>query len=128
MSEQKLELVYNDAHFDNFIYDKGMVYLIDFDRILYGSVDYEILIIKQMLDNPKKFASKNDEPNINNKDYSQIYELLQKNSPQMFNFKHFEYRVFIYQFIYNLGQAYEYENNAWIEKELQNFKKYFGVN
>lgn len=56
-AQQKNGLVYNDAHFDNFIYADGNVKLIDFDRTIYCSIDYELMVIKMMQDNPKKFAS-----------------------------------------------------------------------
>ena len=118
-------LVYNDAHFDNFIYDNGKVYLIDFDRILYCSIDYELLIIKQMLDNPIKFASLEDEPYVNIEDYSEIYGDLKKECPDMFAFEYIDDRVFIYQFIYNLGQAYEYNRREWIKRELDKFNARF---
>ena len=65
--EEKFGLVYNDAHFDNFIYDGKTVKLIDFDRILYTNVDYELLILTTMIDNPKKFANERQEQNISSK-------------------------------------------------------------
>ena len=120
-------LIYNDAHFDNFIYDNGNVYLIDFDRVMYCSIDYELLIIKQMLDNSTKYANEEDESKVNQKDYDGIYESLKMLYPEMFAFENIEDRVFIYQFIYNLGQAFEYNRNDWIEKELNSFKQHFGV-
>lgn len=125
MREQRNGLVYNDAHFDNFIYDNGKIYLIDFDRVLYCSIDYELLTIKTMIENPRKFASKEDEEKINLKDYSKIYYQLQKYSKELFNFKHISERVFIYQFFYNLGEAYEINNNEIIESELLKFKNFF---
>lgn len=120
-------LIYNDAHFDNFIYDNKKVYLIDFDRVMYCSIDYELLIIKQMLDNPTKFANEEDESKVNQKDYDGIYESIKMLYPEMFAFENIEDRVFIYQFIYNLGNAFEYNRNDWIEKELNSFKQHFGV-
>ena len=63
MQEQKLGLVYNDAHFDNFILSGDELFLIDFDRVVVASIDYELLIIKSMLDNPCKFASEIDQNN-----------------------------------------------------------------
>ena len=125
MSQQKLGLVYNDAHFDNFILDSDRVYLIDFDRVLYGSIDYELLIIEQMLDNPCKFASEVDEPNVDKKDYQNIHKILKQNYPEIFDFERIEDRVFVYRFIYNLGNAYEYDRNNWIQNEIDKFKKHF---
>lgn len=118
-------LVYNDAHFDNFIYNEGKIFLIDFDRVLYCSIDYELLILKQMLDNPIKFASLEDEPYVNLEDYSQIYADIKKLCPDMFDFENIDDRIFVYQFVYNLGQAYEYNRRDWIKNELEKFNKRF---
>lgn len=123
--QQKPCLIYNDAHFDNFIYRKGKIYLIDFDRVKYCSVDNELLIILQMLDNPKKFANIQDEKYVDKKDYQFIYNQLKTLYSQLFDFKYINERLFIYQFMYQLGQAYEYDNNQEITKLLKNFKEYF---
>ena len=125
MSEQKLGLVYNDAHFDNFILSEDKLYLIDFDRVLFGSIDYELLILKSMLDNPCKFASEVDEPNVKIEDYKNIYEIIKETYADMFEFEFLDDRIFIYQFIYNLGNAYEYDRNEWIKTELEKFKTRF---
>ena len=47
----KIGLVYNDLHFDNFIYDGEKVYLIDFDRTIITSLDYDMMIFKTMCEN-----------------------------------------------------------------------------
>lgn len=127
MEEQDLCLIYNDAHFDNFLLFENKLALIDFDRIMYGSVDYELLIIKSMLDAPHKFASEIDEPNVNPKHYAGIWEMLKMLCPQMFDFEHIDKRVFIYQFIYNLGNAYEWNHDDWVEQELNKFKQFFDI-
>lgn len=126
-AEQKNGLVYNDAHFDNFIYNNGKVWLIDFDRVIYCSIDYELLIIKMMLDNPTKFASEEDESNVRIEDYGEIWEQLKQYSGDMFNFKYINERVFIYQFFYRLGQGFEYNRKEWVEKELKGFREFFRV-
>ena len=126
MAEQKLGLVHNDAHFDNFIYDNGKIKLIDFDRVLYCSIDYEFLIIKSMVDRPEKFASEEDEENAKKEDYEKFLSILKKYYPEMFNFKFLDDRVFIYQFIYNLGNAYKYGKTEVIKEELEKFERYFG--
>lgn len=127
MEEQKLGLVYNDAHFDNFIFDDGELKLIDFDRILYGSIDYEFLILKSMIDNPAIFANEEDEKNVKPEDYQKIMNLLKKFYPKLFNFKFLNDRVFVYQFIYNLGNAYEYDREDWISEELRKFQQHFNL-
>lgn len=127
MQEENLCLIYNDAHFDNFLYDGNKLWLIDFDRVQYSSVDYELLIIKSMLDAPHKFASEVDEPNVNPEHYKGIWEVIQNRCKSMFDFKYIDARVFIYKFIYNLGNSYEWNHNDWIEDELVKFKEFFDI-
>lgn len=122
--EEKICLIYNDAHFDNFIYDKGKLKLIDFDRIKICSVDYELLIIKTMLDDPRKFASEEDEKFVNIDDYQYVFNQLKKSYHEMFDFKFLNQRLFVYQFIYRLGQGFEYNNKQMIEFQLKIFEDF----
>lgn len=124
-AEQKPALIYNDAHFDNFLYNCGKVSIIDFDRVIFSSIDYELLIIKEMLDNPIKFASEEDEPKVNIRDYAFIYDYIKKLYPALFDFRYIEDRVYIYQFIYELGQAYEYNKGDKIAILLAQFRSHF---
>ena len=127
MSEQKICLVYNDAHFDNFIYD-GKLYIIDFDRVIMGSSDYELLIMDSMLDNPLKFASEEEEKFVNMIHYTNVRDWLKKYYPELYNYTYIDDRVFIYKFFYRLGAGYEYNHDDWISNALSDFKKRFGYN
>ena len=60
--------------FDNFIYDGEKVYLIDFDRTIITSLDYDMMIFKTMCENPSKFANEEDEDNIIDSEYKNIYQ------------------------------------------------------
>lgn len=114
-------LVYNDAHFDNFIYDNGKLSLIDFDRVIACPIDYEMLIFKTMCDNPSKFASEEDENNIKDEDYMGIYEQFKAEYPEMFKDDNIETRIAVYQFNYLIGQAIKCKDNEWIKELLNNF-------
>lgn len=121
--ENKYALIYNDAHFDNFLYDNGMVCLIDFDRVRYASKDYELLIFKTMCDNPSKFASEEDEDKIKDEDYKNIYPIFKREYPEMFD-DITERRIKVYQFNYLIEQAIGIKNKEWIEELLQGFKTF----
>lgn len=122
--ENKYSLIYNDAHFDNFLYDNGKVNLIDFDRVRFASRDYEMLIFKTMCDNPSKFASEEDEDKIVDADYKNIYPIFKKEYPEMFD-DVTEKRIKVYQFNYLIRQAIGIKNKEWIEELLQDFKTFF---
>jgi len=125
--ENNMGLVYNDAHFDNFIYNKetGNLTLIDFDRVIYGAKDYELLIFKTMCDNPLKFASEKDEEVVFKMDFEMVYDLFKQNYKELFSEKHSAKRIMIYQFNYLLRQALAWKNSKaslWVEKLLDDVK------
>lgn len=117
-------LVYNDAHFDNFIYDNGNVSMIDFDRVIYAPIDYEMLIFKTMCDNPRKFASEEDEANVFDEDFVQIYDWFKKYYKELFMIPNIEQRIKTYQFNYLCEQALKMKNqagNQWAKELANNF-------
>lgn len=120
--ENKFALVYNDAHFDNFIYYDNELKLIDFDRVIYCPVDYEMLIYKTMYDKPDKFANEYDEENIHEEDYAKIYTQIKEEYPEMFRHKKAEDRIKVYQFIYLIKQAIKTADHNWISSLLLDFK------
>lgn len=121
-SKNNFGLVYNDAHFDNFIYNNGKLSLIDFDRVMVCPIDYEMLIFKTMCDNPIKFASLEDEDKIKNEDYKNLYEEFKLEYPEMFENEYVETRIAVYQFNYHLKHAIKSKNNNWINDLLNNIK------
>ena len=121
----KIGLVYNDLHFDNFIYDGEKVYLIDFDRTIITSLDYDMMIFKTMCENPSKFANEEDEDNIIDSEYKNIYQIFRANYKELFANKFTDDRIFIYQFIYLINQAIECKDIKLVKQELQKFNLYF---
>ncbi len=115
-------LVYNDAHFDNFILDEKLS-LVDFDRVIYAPIDYEMLIFKTMCDNPSKFASEADEPKVSDFDYVEIYPQLKKYYPEMFKIPNVEKRIAVYQFNYLAEQAVKIKDKAWINNLISVFEE-----
>lgn len=118
-SDIKIGFVYNDLHFDNLIFDGEKLYLIDFDRTLISSLDYDMMIFKTMCDSPCKFANEEDEKNVRDKDYEKIYSLFQENYEELFSSKFTEFRITIYQFIYLMDSALNCNDENWIKEELQ---------
>ena len=92
--------------------------MIDFDRVRVCPIDYEMLIFKTMCDNPWKFASEEDEEKIIEKDYSAIYQIFKAHYPEMFQIKHIDKRISVYQFNYLMGQAIKCQDSEWIEQLL----------
>lgn len=123
-NENTFGLVYNDAHFDNFLYDNGTLYLIDFDRVRYCPIDYEMMIFKCMCDNPSKFASEVDDPNVKEEDYDMVYNTFKNSYPELFEIPNIENRIKVYQFNYLIRQAISIKNHTWIKELLDNFNNF----
>lgn len=120
--ESRLGLVYNDAHFDNFLYDGRNVKLIDFDRILYTSIDYELLIIHTMVNNPKKFASERVEEMVNMEDYTKVLPTLRKEYPELFEFTYLDERIYVYWFLYTLKNIHRFKLDHLVQDMLDDFE------
>lgn len=115
-------LVLNDAHFDNFILNDGKIYVIDFDRVLYAPIDYELLVIKQMLSNPKEYANKFDKTNVQYEDYNFIYGLLKQYSPKMFESEYLTERVAVYELMLVLSRCYDDNNKKAMKQAIEKFE------
>lgn len=126
-AENIFGLVYNDAHFDNFIYDNGQLNLIDFDRVKVCPIDYEMLIFKLMCINPLKFVSEEDEDKIKEEDYANIYDQFKLEYPEMFTNKNVEKRIAVYQFDYLIGQAIKCNNKEWANEIIKTFNFQMGL-
>lgn len=118
-------LIYNDAHFDNFIYNDGNLSLIDFDRVVYAPIDYEMLIFKTMCDNPSKFVSEEDEDIVFDEDFLNVYDWFKKYYKELFEIPYVEERIKVYQFIYLCEQALKMKNReigeGWAKDLLDGF-------
>jgi predicted Ser/Thr protein kinase len=118
-------LVYNDAHFDNFIYYNGKIYLIDFDRVIYVPIDYEMMIFKTMCDNPSKFASEEDEDVVFDETFKEVYSWMKKYYSELFNISNIDKRIKVYQFNYLCNQALNMKNKEigknWAKELVEEF-------
>ena len=126
-ANNNFKLVYNDAHFDNFIYDNGKLSLIDFDRVIVSPIEYEMLIFKTMCDNPAKFASEQDEVNVKDCDYDEVFEQFKNAYPEMFDVCEFDKRIKFYQFNYLIEHAITSKNNTWTKNLIEDLKRFLGI-
>ena len=123
--KNNIGLCFNDIHFDNFIYLNGEVYIIDFDRVIAGAKDYELMIFKTMCDNPKKFASEEDEEKVVERDYNEIYNWFLKKYELLQNIEFLDERVKVYQFIYLINHKIKNKDINGIKNQILIFKNHF---
>jgi len=100
LKDEKIALVDWDLHFDNFLVSDGkIVGRLDFERILTASLDYQMVLVKRMVRNPKKYASENAEKFVEVKDYVKLMDWYKKFYPEMFDFPKIEMRLNLYSIL-----------------------------
>lgn len=106
--DNEIVLIHNDLHFDNIIYNEGKIKLIDFERSMYASKDFELDIIYRMIRKPWKFASEETEKFTDLKDYENIMKYIEKYYFDLVNKAALYKRLAIYDIIYFMRQLSEY--------------------
>jgi len=129
LKEQKMALVYWDAHFDNIlIQDTKIVGMLDFEKTEISSIDFVLDIIKRMVECPKKYMSEKSERFAKKEDYAQLLDWFCEFYPELFNFKDLDKRLDLYAIEYDLKNLIKYPNAKEIKQTIAKiikFEKYF---
>lgn len=119
LNQQKMALVYWDAHFDNLlIRNKKLVGIIDFERTESASIDFQLDIIKRMVEYPKKYMSKEFEKFAKKKDYSQLLIWFKEFYPELFNFKNLNLRLDLYALEHDLDTLLEWPKSKTVKQMI----------
>ena len=95
LEEQKMQIMYYDIHFGNFLIDNGNISgILDFERVDWVSIDYALNWIKRMDSHSHEYSIK--------KDKDSILEIFRKYNPSLFEFQHLEERLAIYEMLSDL--------------------------
>lgn len=109
--DTKCVLTHNDLHFDNFIYNKGELKLIDFERCMIAPIDYDFKIFNRYNKDPWKWASMKTDMLTVEDDYQNIMNLFISNYDELSNIPYLEERLNIYLLIDYLKE-YKNDNNV----------------
>lgn len=115
---ERAVFIHNDLHFDNLIYDRGTLKLIDFERSRYAPPDMELDILLRMCREPAKFAGAEFEPFVRREDYEGIEKRLRKACRELFEAPRLNERLAVYELIYELRQLARYPENAEIKERV----------
>ena len=97
LAEQKIALVYWDAHFDNIlVQNTKIVGILDFERTELSSIDFNLDIVKRMVEYPKKYMSEEFEKFAKKEDYAQLLDWFRKFYPELFDFEDLDKRLDLY--------------------------------
>lgn len=110
--EQKIALVFWDAHFDNvLVKNNKIVGILDFERTELASLDYNLDVIKRMVDYPKKYMSEAFEKFAKKEDYANLLIWFKEFYPSLFDFKHLDKRLDLYAIEHDLNTLIDYPNS-----------------
>ncbi len=108
IDNNEFSFLHNDLHFDNIFYNNGQIKILDFERAIYGPLDFELDILYRMVRNPAKYASEETEKYTKKEDYEHIMEYMKKYYPDLFTNPYLKERFLIYDIVYYLGNLVDY--------------------
>ncbi len=127
LKEQRLALVYWDAHFDNIlVQDMKIVGILDFERTEVSSMDFVLDIVKRMVEHPKKYMSEKFEKFAKKEDYAHLLEWFQEFYPELFEFKNLEKRLNLYSIEHDLDTLLWYPDSTEVKQIIAKTVEYKG--
>jgi len=125
LKEQKMALVYWDAHFDNIlVHDTKIVGILDFERTEVSSIDFILDIVKRMVEYPKKYMSEKFEKFAKKEDYAQLLDWFQEFYPELFDFENLDKRLNLYAVEHDLDTLIWYPNSKEVKQMISKTVKY----
>ncbi len=122
---QKMALVYWDAHFDNIlVQNTNIVGILDFERTEVSSVDFNLDIIKKMVEYPKKYMSEKFEKFAKKEDYVYLLDWFQEFYPELFKFENLDKRLDLYAIEHDLDTLIWYPNSIEVKQMIAKTVKY----
>ena len=98
LKSQTLGLMYWDTHLDNIIVNDRaeLVGLIDFEHVDVVSIDFLLIIIRNMMRYPHTMLSENEEKYAKKEDYQYLEDWYKEFYPELFDFDNLERRIDFY--------------------------------
>ena len=110
--------IHGDLHFDNFIYDKSKLTLLDFERTMTAPLDYEFRILNRYNSMPWLWASGETDMLTVESDYQDLMPMIIDNYPELKSIPYLIERLTIYEIIDLLANY----KNTKDEEVLENAK------
>lgn len=125
LKEQKMALVYWDAHFDNIlVQDTKIIGILDFERTEVFSMDFVLDIVKRMVEYPKKYMSEKFEKFAKKEDYAHLLDWFQEFYPELFEFENLDKRLDLYAVEHDLETLIWYPNSVEVKQMIAKTVKY----
>ena len=111
--ENRFGIIHNDIHFDNFIYNNGNIKLIDFERSMIGSIDYDFKRLSMYFLMPWLWASASTDMLTIESDYQDLMNMFLDNYEELNSIPYIKERLEVYTIIELL---YQYKNTKKIDR------------
>ncbi|SHF19160.1 Phosphotransferase enzyme family protein [Caldanaerobius fijiensis DSM 17918] len=119
LTEQKIALVYWDAHFDNILIQGNIIVgILDFERTNLSSIDFALDTIRRMAEYPKKYMSKEFRKFAKKEDYAKLLEWFHEFYPELFEFKNLGKRLDLYAIEHDLKDLIGWPNDNEVKQMI----------
>lgn len=119
LTEQKIALVYWDAHFDNILVQgTKIVGILDFERTELSSIDFNLDIVKRMVEYPKKYMSEEFEEFAKEEDYAQLMDWFREFYPELFDFRDLDIRLNLYAVEHDTHTLLHWPDSAEVKQMI----------
>lgn len=123
--KQTISLVYWDAHFDNIIVNSNTIAgILDFERTDLSSIDYNLDVIKRMVDYPTKYMSEEYEKFAKKEDYVHLLTWFREFYPELFAFDNLDIRLNLYALEHDLATLVDYPKSKETKDMIAKVIKY----
>lgn len=117
--ENKLGFLHNDLHFDNFIYHEGTLTLLDFERSIIGSIDYDFKIFEKCKKTPWLWANEKTDMLAVESDYQNLMNMIIDNYEELRSIPYLKERLEVYEII-DLLDSYKKNQDEYLLEEITN--------
>lgn len=127
LTEQKIGFVYWDAHFDNIlVQDTKIVGILDFERTELSSIDFNLDIVKRMVEYPKKYMSEEFEKFAKKEDYAQLLDWFREFYPELFDFRNLDKRLELYAIEHDTHTLLDWPDSKEVKQMIAKTISYGG--
>ncbi len=117
--ENKLGLVHRDLHFDNFIYNNGKLTLIDFERSMIGSIDYDFRILSRYKETPWLWANEKTDMLTVESDYQDLMDMFIDSYEELRNIPYLIERLKVYEIIDLLNRYRKHREDYQLKEAIE---------
>ena len=114
--QNRFGIIHGDLHFDNFIYDKDNLYLLDFERYKVAPIDYDFKIFSKCTTLPYLWASVKTDMQAVESDYENLIDMFLENYKELSEIPNIKERLEFYSLLESLNNYKNTKNPDRMEE------------